>query len=113
MDKNLDIPGFVDLQINGYKRVNFSSPELTKESFATGCRQILENGTAAFLSTMFTSAAETYEQNLKIMAEAIDSAEFKGRFLGIHAEGPFISKEPGAVGAHNPKCAKAPSIDFT
>lgn len=112
MDKNLDISGFVDLQVNGYKRVNFSSPKLTEGSFVTACSQILENGTAAFLPTMITCTDDVYEQNLKIMSKAIDSAKLKERVLGIHAEGPFISKEPGAVGAHNSKWAKEPSIDF-
>jgi N-acetylglucosamine-6-phosphate deacetylase len=39
-------------------------------------------------------------------------APFQGRALGLHLEGPFISAEPGAVGAHNPAYVQAPDADM-
>jgi N-acetylglucosamine-6-phosphate deacetylase len=108
----MELPGFVDLQVNGYKGIDFSSARLTEEQFAKACRQLLAHGTAAFLPTIITSPDNVYEKNLKIMADVISSSEFNNKLLGIHAEGPFISSEPGAIGAHNPDLVKNPSIQY-
>ena len=105
--------GYIDLQVNGYMGVDFSSPELTVDSCAKACRQMLAiEGVGGFLPTIITSSVELYERNLPILAQIISSDEFKGRVLGIHAEGPFISKKPGAVGAHNHLWAQDAGISF-
>lgn len=104
----LPIPGFVDLQVNGYRGVDFSSPELTPESCADTCRELLSSGTAAFLPTVITSSVDIYRRNLPIIADVMDDEEFAGRVLGVHLEGPFISSRPGAVGAHDPQHVQKP-----
>jgi N-acetylglucosamine-6-phosphate deacetylase len=108
----LDIPGFVDLQVNGFVGVDFSSPDLTAESFAHACRELLSRGTAAFLPTLITSPLEVYARNLPILAHRISLPEFQGRLPGIHLEGPFLSPQPGAVGAHNPAWVRPPDLDL-
>jgi N-acetylglucosamine-6-phosphate deacetylase len=110
MNTLLPIPGFVDLQVNGFMGIDFSSPDLTAESFSCACQNLLQSGTAAFLPTIITSPIETYRRNLPIMAKAIASPEFQGKLLGIHLEGPFISSQLGAVGAHNPNWTRMPDI---
>ncbi len=94
--------GFVDLQVNGFLGVDFSSPALTEADFILACRALLAQGTAAFLPTVITSSLDTYARNLPLMADVMAREEFQGRLLGFHLEGPFISRVPGAVGAHNP-----------
>jgi len=106
------IPGFVDLQVNGFGGVDFSSPDLTQEDFLRACRRLFSAGTAAFLPTVITSSAETYRRNLPLIAAAMALPEFRGHLPGIHLEGPFISREPGAVGAHDPESVRPPSIEF-
>jgi len=108
----MKIPGLIDLQVNGYKGVDFSSGRLTQDDFARACREMLQTGTAAFLPTMITSPTEVYERNLPIMAKVLKTETFRGRLLGFHLEGPFISPENGARGAHNPKYMKTPDIGF-
>ncbi|MDD2600259.1 MAG: amidohydrolase family protein [Kiritimatiellae bacterium] len=105
-----DVPGFVDLQINGYQGVDFSDAGLSAAGFAAACRGIFEAGTAAFLPTIVTSTLSTYEHNLPIIAQAMRLPEFEGRVLGVHLEGPFISPEDGARGAHPLPHVKAPDI---
>ena len=102
------LPGFVDLQVNGFRGVDFSGPALSADAFARACRDLLARGTAAFLPTMITSTLDTYRRNLPLIADAICRAEFRGRLLGIHLEGPFISAEPGAVGVHDPSLVRPP-----
>jgi N-acetylglucosamine-6-phosphate deacetylase len=108
----LGIPGFVDLQVNGFVGVDFSSPDLTEESFVHACRALLGRGTAAFLPTIITSPLDVYAHNLPIIARGITLPEFQGRLPGIHLEGPFISPQPGAVGAHNPAWVRPPDLEL-
>ena len=108
----MNIPGLVDLQVNGYKGVDFSSASLTQDDFIRACRQLLEAGTTAFLPTMITSLPEVYKHNLEIMASVLELEEFRGRLLGVHLEGPFISPEEGARGAHNPQWTTEPDINY-
>lgn len=108
-----DLSGFVDLQVNGFLGVDFSSPDLTEVDFVRACRALLDQGTAAFLPTVITSSLDTYAHNLALMAEVMAREEFaceefQGRLLGFHLEGPFISRVPGAVGAHNPAYVRDP-----
>ncbi|MFH1022770.1 MAG: N-acetylglucosamine-6-phosphate deacetylase [Planctomycetota bacterium] len=105
----MNIPGFVDLQVNGYLNVSFSNLSLSPGEFRRVARALLAHGTAAFLPTVVTSPVEVYRRNLPLIAAAMKEEEFRGRILGIHLEGPFISPEPGAVGAHNPEWVQAPS----
>ncbi len=104
--------GLVDLQVNGYRGINFSDINLTQDEFAQACRGVLRAGTTAFLPTVMTSAPQVYEHNLPLMAAATESAEFRGRLLGIHIEGPFISPEAGARGAHRPELTRKPDASF-
>jgi len=104
--------GFVDLQVNGFGGIDFSSPDLMRDDFLRACRTLFASGTAAFLPTVITSPAETYRRNLPLIAAAMKLPELRGRLLGIHLEGPFISPQPGAVGAHNPEWVLPPSIEF-
>jgi len=108
----MNIPGFVDLQVNGHLGVDFGGPDLTDERFAEAARQVLATGTAAFLPTLGTATMDVYEHCLPILARAVRCDEFRGRVPGIHIEGPFLSGEPGAVGAHNPDWVRPPDLDF-
>lgn len=106
----MKIPGLVDLQVNGYKGVDFSGANLSEDALIQTCRELLAAGTTAFLPTLITSPLEVYERNLPIIAKVMDAAEFKNRLLGIHLEGPFLSRQEGARGAHNPEWMKPPDI---
>jgi len=102
----------VDLQVNGYMGVDFSSPQLSESDFIQACLKMTKYGVTAFLPTIITSSEKLYKRNLSIIAMASDRSELKKHILGIHAEGPFISNKPGSVGAHNPKWTKKPNVEF-
>lgn len=106
------IPGLVDLQVNGYKGVDFSDVHLTPDDFERACRGVFNAGTTAFLATVVTSPIEVYKHNLPIITAALQRDEFKGRLLGIHIEGPFISPKDGARGAHDSRWIVRPDVRF-
>ncbi|HHE71074.1 MAG TPA: N-acetylglucosamine-6-phosphate deacetylase [Chloroflexi bacterium] len=104
------LPGFVDLQVNGFMGVNFSSPDLTPAALRDAFHAIIERGTIGFLPTVISSPWPIYERNLPLIARVAREEPFRGRVLGIHIEGPFISSVPGAVGAHNPDYVVEPDV---
>lgn len=108
----MDIPGFVDLQVNGYKGVDFSSSDLTEERFVFACKELIKKGTVVFLPTVITSSSTIYERNLKLISGAIEHEGLKQHIPGIHLEGPFISDVDGARGAHNSRWIRKPDPDY-
>lgn len=109
---HVTLPGLVDLQVNGYRGVDFSGADLTPANCTWACRELLNAGTTAFLPTLVTSSPEIYEQNLPILASVMDAAEFQGRLLGIHLEGPFLCPQDGARGAHDARWVRKPDVAY-
>ena len=103
--------GFVDLQVNGYLGVDFSSSSLTADDCHRLTEALLRAGTVAYCATLITSEPEVYRRNLPVLARAMDEPGVKGRMLGIHLEGPYLSPEEGARGAHCAARMKRPSRD--
>jgi N-acetylglucosamine-6-phosphate deacetylase len=111
MTTPLHIPGFVDLQVNGFIGVDFSAETLTEEAFLHVGHALIARGTAAFLPTLITRPEAQLRRSLAVIANALKKDATLARHVpGIHLEGPFISKEPGAVGAHDPHSTRAPDI---
>lgn len=105
--------GWIDLQVNGFGGVNFSSPNLTLEEIRQACQNLFFRGTEGFLATVVTSSLETYHHVLPLLAKAseiLSSEPACSRILGIHLEGPFISPLDGARGVHPQEHTQTPSI---
>lgn len=98
-----------DLQVNGGFGVDFSAPELSEADFLRAAEEILGAGVTRFLPTIITSSMETYRKRLPMLVAAIDKAGLSYEIPGFHLEGPFISDQPGAVGAHNPAWVQRPT----
>ena len=97
-----------DLQINGFVGIDFSDPALTTELLEKTVTAIVDSGTKYFLATIITSATEVYPRNLNLLADFIKNHPLGKHMLGIHLEGPFLSPQEGARGAHNPKWMQDP-----
>lgn len=104
-------PGWVDLQVNGCVGVDFSNPALTESEFLRAADYVFESGTAVFLPTLITSAPEVYRRNLPLIREAVKRHDLGERIPGVHLEGPFLSAESGAIGAHNPTWVQTPTAE--
>jgi N-acetylglucosamine-6-phosphate deacetylase len=107
----MEIPGYADLQVNGYKGVDFSSQDLTSDKIRFVCRELKSQKIIAFLPTVVTSIMEVYEHNLPLLAEAMDKQEIGNLIPGIHLEGPFLS-DSEARGVHNPDWMLPLEVDY-
>ncbi len=105
--------GFVDLQVNGFRGVSFSSLALTLDQVAAVSADLAQRGTLAFCPTVITASNEVYRHVLPVLAQAVrESHAWPSRLLGIHLEGPFISPADGALGVHPAGDVRLPSLDF-
>jgi N-acetylglucosamine-6-phosphate deacetylase len=100
--------GFVDLQVNGYMGVDFASPRLAAEDIHRVTEALLAVGTLAYCATLITTDLHVYERNLRLLARTATEPGVKGRLLGIHLEGPYLSREDGARGAHSAEKMRKP-----
>lgn len=95
-------PGWVDIQVNGFAGVNLSAAGLQLEDLLSMNMHLRLEGVAAWCPTLVTGPSQQIEQNLRVILAAcrmdpvLDAA-----IAGIHLEGPFISPEDGARGAHS------------
>jgi N-acetylglucosamine-6-phosphate deacetylase len=104
---NISVPeGWVDLQVNGYAGVDFSAPGLTVAKIRHATEALVRRGTAAYCPTVVTSALERYDENLPVLAAAMEEPDLKPRLLGIHMEGPFLSLD--GRGAHQASLLRKP-----
>lgn len=104
------VRALVDLQVNGFAGVDFTSAALTRSGIARVCATLLARGTGGFLATVVTVDWRVYEHVLPLLAEAVARPPAGARLLGIHLEGPFISSAPGALGAHSRQHVQPPSL---
>jgi len=102
--------GFIDLQVNGYGGVNFTSASLTSADVLSAAQALARRGTQAFCPTVITAPREVYRHALPVLVDVMRDPRSQGRLLGIHLEGPFISPEDGAVGAHPVEYVRPPSL---
>ncbi len=100
--------GFVDIQNNGWMGTDFTAPGLTVERVLEITSDLVSRGTIAFCPTVITGNPEVYRENFGVIARAMKDRKLGRHILGIHLEGPFISPEPGAVGAHPKEYVLAP-----
>jgi len=103
------IQGFVDLQVNGYKGIDFNAADLSIDQIHEVSEHLWELGVVAYCPTVATSSIENYDRNIPLFAKAYNSKK-GARILGIHLEGPFISSEEGARGIHPTQHITEPSI---
>ncbi len=102
LDHGVLVPGFVDLQVNGYYGVEFDAVD--EAGWRMVAERLPETGTTAFVPTFITAPLPRLGDTLKAAAHLIEqlspgSTTNHARILGVHVEGPFINPVRG--GAHN------------
>lgn len=106
------VPGFIDLQVNGYKGMDFNYKPLTPEEWKNIILSLAEVGVTEFLPTFITNSMEQLEANIAAAERALEQlGEYASFVRGYHLEGPYLSMEDGPRGAHDARYVKAPDWD--
>ncbi|MCC6510481.1 MAG: N-acetylglucosamine-6-phosphate deacetylase [Pirellulaceae bacterium] len=106
------VTGSMDLQVNGYQGVDFNDPTTSISSIQFAAKAMRSDSVAAALPTIITAAPQVMIGCIANVRQAIESdAEVAQIFRGLHIEGPFLSRQPGFIGAHPSEHARAQ--DFT
>ena len=105
-------PGFIDMQINGYRGQEFSSDKLTLERVGEIVGATAPMGVTQFLPTLTTHTLDTLSFGLRLIDEACrQDRGIESRVPGIHLEGPFLSTQDGPRGAHPLANCRRPNWD--
>ena len=103
------VPGFIDLHLHGGNGSNLATNDASEVLKIT--RFLASCGTTSFLATLSTGPVERIIESISVVRELIGSQYDGAEIVGIHLEGPYISRE--RKGAMNPKYIRRPSIDET
>ena len=101
-------PGFFDNQINGYKGIEFSKPDLSTDDMLMLVRELKKKGVLTFFPTLITASHESLMRSFRNLSKTLENTEVARAVPGFHLEGPYISPEDGFVGAHNKEHVRKP-----
>ena len=105
-DGSLTCPGLVDLQVNGFAGVDFNDPATTADQVAECAEAMRGTGVTRFLATLISAPLDRFSACAKAVTR------YNGAPLaGLHMEGPYISPEDGARGAHRREDIAPPTGD--
>ena len=104
--RTVELPGLVDLQVNGFAGVDFGDPELTPERLLEAVAAMEKTGVTRILPTLITSSLETFSACARAVVRTKHAA-----IAGIHMEGPYISPEDGPRGAHPRAFVRGADLD--
>ena len=102
------VPGFVDAHINGIAGVDFLSADA--DGHARAAEALAAAGVVAYQPTLVSSPPEAYGAALAAAAAAMAAPDGGARVLGVHLEGPFLSRE--WPGAHDPSNLREPDAEL-
>jgi N-acetylglucosamine-6-phosphate deacetylase len=106
MTVTVTLPGLFDLQVNGFAGVDFNAPDLTADRVAMALDRLCAIGVTRCLPTLISSSFEAFAASAGVLARIDDPA-----IAGLHMEGPYISREDGARGAHASEHVIDASVD--
>jgi N-acetylglucosamine-6-phosphate deacetylase len=104
--RTVTCPGLVDLQVNGFAGIDFNDPTIATEQVAAAAETMGRTGVTLFLATIISAPLDRFSACARAVAASADPG-----LAGIHMEGPYISPEDGARGAHRREDIAPPSAD--
>lgn len=110
------VPGFVDLQVNGFAGVDYNDPHSSREAIAHSIRIMFSTGVARFFPTVITGSKERITGALRNLRAAKEEMHRSGMpeahaLEAFHVEGPHISPENGPRGAHPLEHIRPPDVE--
>jgi N-acetylglucosamine-6-phosphate deacetylase len=110
--RDVIMPGLVDLQVNGYAGVDFNAEDLSADHVGDLIRREWERGVTALCPTLISAPEEKITHALAVIAAARRSDPLLSWAIPcVHVEGPYLSTRAGARGAHDERSLRLPDID--
>jgi len=107
--KSVNMPKFIDLQVNGYGGVDFNQEDLSADALHRACQMLQQHHAESILATIITEKIDAMCRRLANLARLRDKDPLAKQIIaGFHIEGPFVNEAPGFVGAH-PRDAVVPA----
>jgi N-acetylglucosamine-6-phosphate deacetylase len=104
-------PGFIDLQVNGFAGVDFNAPQASHAEIGRAIRAMFATGVTRFYPTIVTNSPEVMAGSLANLTAARTSLPEGPAMEGFHMEGPHITPEDGARGAHPKRWVRPPDVE--
>ena len=104
-------PGMIDLMVPGYAGADFSNPGLSSTDIHSIVQRLYRHGTTHCYPLVITSERSVYQKVLPVIKEFAERDPQGKSILGVHLEGPYLSEEAGACGAHNPQLMHDPDFE--
>src|SRR6185503_10835267 len=102
----IELPGFFDLQVNGFAGIDFNAADLASDAVAQALDRMRATGVTRCLPTLITSSLDRFAAAARVIAATPDAT-----IAGIHMEGPYLSRDAGARGAHRPGDLRDADVD--
>jgi N-acetylglucosamine-6-phosphate deacetylase len=104
-------PGWLDLQVNGFEGHDPNAADATPAETVEMVRALWRHGVTGVCPTICTESEEHILRCLRAIVDACDSdALVAASVVGIHVEGPHISREDGPRGAHPLRHVRPPDL---
>jgi N-acetylglucosamine-6-phosphate deacetylase len=104
--------GFIDMQVNGFNGNDYSMPDLDGRAIDAIIRDLARSGVTQHVPTFVSLPEERLLRNLAVLAAHVEQdPSASAAICAFHVEGPFISPEDGARGAHDKAYIRKPDFE--
>jgi N-acetylglucosamine-6-phosphate deacetylase len=106
-------PGLVDLQINGYAGHDMNALPISPDAPGNMVRALWREGVTTCFPTVITNSPQGITAAMRTIGESCERDLITSAGIGgIHLEGPFISTQDGARGAHALEFVRPPDWEL-
>ena len=103
-------PTLFDIQVNGAFGASLQDSDLDPQVLSTITEKLAAWGVSHWVPTLITAPLDAMENSCRVIAQALRKNRRLARAIpGIHLEGPCISPEDGARGAHKREYVRVPN----